>query len=146
MKPTRINFFMITLFFGAFGIATEVFFTALTSFFSGHIIMDKPPLALTGFTYVWMLPIYMLIPFLFRAILPRLIHLHVVIRILIYVMVIYLIEFTSGFLLDQITGSCPWEYTTGWHVMGYIRLDYFPAWAFFAFLIEKMYRYLSNIE
>ncbi len=146
MKPTRLNLLMQMLFFGAFGITTEVFFTAFVSFFTGTIVLEKPPLALTGFTYVWMFPIYMLIPVLFRIILPHLIKFNVVLRILFYVVTIYIIEFTTGFILDVTTGSCPWEYTTGWHVMGYIRLDYFPAWAFFSFLIEKLYRYVSERE
>ena len=40
---------------------------------------------------------------------------------------------------SQITGKCPWEYTTGWHIMGYIRLDFTPAWMFFSFIIERLY-------
>lgn len=144
MKSTRINMFMMMLFFGAFGIMGEVFFTAFYALFSGQTIADKPPLALAGYTYVWMIFVYMLIPILFRYILPYVIKFSTLIRLLIYVLTIYIVEFVSGFLLEQITGNCPWEYTSGLHIMGYVQLYYFPAWLFFAFLIERMYLYLSQ--
>ncbi len=144
MKSTRINFLMMMLFFGTFGITAEIFFTAFYNFFSGQIIANKPPLALVGYTYVWMIFVYMLIPVLFRYLLPYVIKYPTFIRLLIYVVAIYIVEFISGFVLEQITGSCPWEYTTGLHIMGYIQLYYFPAWLFFAFLIERMYLYLSQ--
>jgi len=28
--------------------------------------------------------------------------------------------------------------------MGYIQLEYFPAWMFFAFMIEKIYTFLDK--
>ena len=57
---------------------------------------------------------------------------------------IYIVECSTGFLLEQITGKCPWEYTSGWHLLGYIRLDYFPSWLAFAFIIESLYLYLES--
>jgi uncharacterized membrane protein len=67
-----------------------------------------------------------------------------VLRLLIYVLGIYIVEFSTGFLLEQITGKCPWEYTSGWHIMGYIRLDYFPTWLVFAFIVESLYLYINE--
>lgn len=58
--------------------------------------------------------------------------------------VIFIVEFISGFILDQLTGSCPWEYKYGYHVMGYIQLEYLPAWMLFVFMIEKIYTFLDK--
>ena len=51
-------------------------------------------------------------------------------------------QVTSGYALQLLTGKCPWQYTSGWHIMGLIRLDYAPAWLFFAFLLETIYLYV----
>lgn len=128
------------LFFICFGITTEVFFTAITDFVAG-----EGSLRLMGHTYVWMAFIYALIPILFMNVYPKIAHFSLPIRLLIFVGVIYMIEFSAGFLLEQLTGSCPWEYTTGWHIMGYIRLDYALFWAGFGFLLERLFLFLEEL-
>lgn len=133
------------LFFGCFGMTAEIFFTAITHALVGTSVIEGDPImSLTGKTYVWMFPIYILIPiiggFLFDKMRPYFWFL----RIFVYALIIFIVEFISGFLLDQITGKCPWEYTTGLQVMGYIRLDYLPAWMFFAFWVEYFYNYMND--
>ncbi len=91
-----------------------------------------------------MLPIYMLIPLVAGPFFNKLNNLPLLGRLAVYATAILVVEFISGFLLEQITGKCPWEYTTGWHIMGYIRIDYFPAWMFFAYWLELLYNYLNN--
>lgn len=132
------------LFFVCLGMTCEIFFTAFTNLFMNTPYHGEPVWSLTGKTYVWMAPIYALIPFFAGLLFTRLSHLPVLVRLLIYVAIIYSVEFSTGFLLEKITGKCPWEYTTGWEVMGYIRLDYFPAWAFFAYMIESLYRFIDS--
>ena len=134
----------LVLFFGCFGIATEIFFVAFSNLITNSPFCEEPLWSLTGKTYVWMFPIYALIPLIAGPLMGRIQHLPLLARLLIYTATILGIEFVSGFLLEQITGKCPWEYTTGWHIMGYIRLDYSPAWAGFSFLIEYLYRYLDR--
>lgn len=138
----RKKWAFLVLFFGCFGMATEIFFVAFTNLFTGQPLWDEPLWSLTGKTYVWMFPIYALIPLAGRYLMLPLANRPLWLRLLIYTAAILSVEFVSGWLLDLITGSCPWEYTTGWHVMGYIRLDYAPAWAFFAWLVERLFMYL----
>lgn len=136
--------FFLLLFFACFGITCEVFFVAFTNFFTNTSIDDKPLWALAGMSYVWMAPIYMLIPIIAGFLFKKMRKLPLVARLLIYTTLIWAVEFVAGFLLDQLTGSCPWEYKTGWHIMGYIRLDYGPAWMFFAWCVESLYVYLDD--
>ncbi len=131
------------LFFICLGITTEVFFTAFSDLYEGMQKGDYN-LSLTGHTYVWMAFIYVLIPFLFGAGYQLVKRFPLIVRLLIYVLAIYLIEFIGGFILETLTGKCPWEYTTGWHFMGYIRLDYAPFWLLFGFILERLYLFLEN--
>ena len=132
------------LFFGCFGMATEIFFVAFTNLFTGKPLWDEPLWSLTGKTYVWMFPIYMMIPVIAGFLLNYVGGFPLLVRLLIYTTIILSVEFITGFALEQITGKCPWEYTTGWHLMGYIRLDYAPAWMLFAFIIEYLYLFLDK--
>ena len=134
----------LCLFFGCFGMTCEIFFVAFANIIMDTPLWDEPLWSLTGKTYVWMFPIYILIPLAMGPIIKLLKERPLVLRLLIYVLGIYIVEFSTGFLLEQITGKCPWEYTTGWHIMGYIRLDYFPGWLIFAFIIEYLYLYIDK--
>jgi uncharacterized membrane protein len=136
--------FMI-IFFGCFGITGEIFFTALTHAFEGtSVIEGEPVMSLTGKTYVWMFPIYALIPFFAGFLFGKLKNQFWLLRYFIYALVILAVEFVSGFILEQVTGKCPWEYTSGWHILGYIRLDYTPAWMGFAAGVEYLYRTIDE--
>jgi hypothetical protein len=130
-------------FFVCLGMTCEIFFTAFTNLINNEPFCDEPLWSLTGKTYVWMAFIYGLIPVFARELYGRMFHLSAPLRLLVYVALIYAVEFGSGFVLEQLTGKCPWEYTTGLQVMGYIRLDYFPAWMFFAFFVEKLYLFID---
>ena len=132
------------LFFGCFGITVEIFFTAISNLLNHTPLWGEPLWSLTGKTYVWMFPIYTLIPIAGGFLIDLFRKYPLLLRLLLYTSIIFIVEFITGFLLDQFTGKCPWEYTSGWHVMGYIRLDFAPAWMFFSFLIENLYRYLDK--
>ena len=130
--------------FACFGITVEVFFTAFTALFTQTPLCGKPLGAMAGSSYVWMAFIYGLIPVLGLLLHDKAKQLVWWFRLPLYVIIIYVIEFTSGYLLQVITGDCPWHYTTGWNVMGLIRLDYFPAWLFFAWLTEQIYIFMNT--
>ena len=132
------------LFFCCLGMTTEIFFVAFTNLFAGTSFCNEPLWSLTGKTYVWMFPIYALIPFVGDFLFKKVQHLPLLARLLLYTLLIFIVEFVAGFTLEQITGKCPWEYTTGWHVMGYIRLDYTPAWMVFCFILEYLYLFLEE--
>lgn len=134
----------LCLFFACFGVSTEVFFVAFTNLINQTPYCNEPLWSLTGKTYVWMFPIYASIPLIAAPIINKVKTWNIFLRLLFYTTLILIVEFSTGFLLEQFTGKCPWEYTTGWHLMGYIRLDYIPAWMFFSFLIEYLYLYIDR--
>jgi len=134
----------IILFFACFGMTCEIFFVAFQNLINQTPLFEESLWSLTGKTYVWMFPIYALIPVLGKLLFEKLSKYPLLVRSLTYTTLIFLVEFSSGFLLEAITGKCPWEYTSGWHIMGYIRLDYTPAWMVFSIVIESLYKYLEK--
>lgn len=131
-----ILFFLL----GCIGLSTEVFFTA------ARINMSSQEInwALEGHSYVWMFPIYGSAAFLFPILMRLVKGFHFVLRLMAYAFGILTLEFGAGALLDAFTGSCPWEYKTGFHVMGYIRLDYFFFWALFGYVLEKIINFYNH--
>lgn len=126
--------------FACLGITTEIFFTAIC-----HNIDLFPHLdwRLQGETYIWMFPIYGIAGIAFPILFPLIEKIPFILRLAIYGVGILIVEFITGALIDWWTGSCPWEYKEGWHIMGYIRIDYFPLWALFGGMVEKIMLYLQ---
>ena len=134
----------IILFFACFGMTCEILFVAFMNLVNQTPLFGQPLWSLTGKTYVWMFPIYALIPILGKILFEKLVKYPMLVRAIVYAALIFMVEFFSGFLLEAITGKCPWEYTTGWHIMGYIRLDFTPAWMVFSIALESLYKYLER--
>lgn len=130
------------LLYGGLGITTEVFFTAFVDFIMSESFEN---LALRGNSYIWMFPIYgstsIAFPFGFDLIKKW----NRILRYFSYAVVILLVELVAGFMLEQTTGSCPWEYQVGWHFGGYIRFDYLPLWMLFGAIIEEFHRFNRSI-
>jgi uncharacterized membrane protein len=135
---------MLFFAFACIGITTEIFFTAISSVVESMLNNEPISWRLLGFSYIWMFPIYGLIAFLAPIVFGLLSKYPLILRLFLAAIVIFCVEFITGFLLDQLTGSCPWEYKHGYHVMGYIQLEYLPAWMLFVFMIEKIYKYLDK--
>jgi len=135
---------MLFFAFACIGITTEIFFTAISSVVESMLNNEPISRRLLGFSYIWMFPIYGLIAFLAPIVFGLLSKYPLILRLFLAAIVIFCVEFITGFLLDQLTGSCPWEYKHGYHVMGYIQLEYLPAWMLFVFMIEKIYKYLDR--
>lgn len=131
--------------FGCVGITTEIFFTAIVDLLD-MIQANNYNLKLQGKSYIWMFPIYGLGGIFFPLLMPYFEKFHALIRASIYALGILTVEFITGWLLEVFTGSCPWEYQTGLHIMGFIRLDYFPLWAGFGFMTETLVKFLSRFE
>jgi uncharacterized membrane protein len=132
------------IFFASLGVTTEVIFTAFSDLLNNEPLCGTARFSLAGSSYVWMVFIYALIPLFGHFIYERIKHYPLLSRLLLYLALVYLIEFTSGFLLQQLTGRCPWQYTSGWHIMGLIRLDYAPAWLVFCFILERLYIFINK--
>lgn len=94
---------------------------------------------LDSHTYLWMFPIYGLAVFLE--------YVHEEIRPykwwargLIYMTLIFGVEYLTGYLLDSLVGACPWDYSDKpLSVKGYIRLDYGPVWFMAGLLFEQIH-------
>lgn len=124
--------------YGLLGLLTEIFFTGIGSLISKDF-------TLVGHTYIWMFFIYGLAVFL-EKIHDIIRHKNILIRGGIWSVVIFSIEFVTGFLLDKIIGICPWDYSgnSPYTVFGYIRLDYLPFWFVLGLLFERVHDYLDN--
>lgn len=123
---------------GAVGVAAEVLFTAFAAPSGGP--------RLVGFSYVWMLPIYMLLYPGFLVLDPVLGRRPWWLRSSAYAAGIMTVELLTGLLLHALLGEAPWEpgyRQARWSVLGVVRLDYFPAWAMGALVFERAHRLLS---
>jgi uncharacterized membrane protein len=131
------------LIFGAVGVAMEVVFTAL---------MDYPKnrsVRLTGYSYIWMIPIYGSAPLFLSRLYPPLSGTPLPARLAVYVAILLAMEYATGWILQKTTGECPWEpHYRGkrWAVHGLMRLDYAPAWAVACLLFEKLYLILLPLR
>lgn len=111
--------------YGCAGWILEVLFTGTAS---AIVRKDK---GATARTYLWMHPIYggaaLLLEWMSGAMKPKL---PLPVRALAAVPVIFGVEYLSGWLLCRALGKCPWDYSANarYHLDGYIRLDYAPAW------------------
>ncbi len=125
---------LLLVLFACVGVAFEIVFTAL---------MDFPKtrsLRLKGYSYIWMFPLYALIPVFLCFLWPHVGPWPIAARLGFYVVLLYIVEYATGWILRWTTGQCPWDY--GNHrfaVQGVIRLDYAPAWALAVFLFEYLY-------
>lgn len=125
--------------YGALGWCLEVFWTGLGSLMQGDV-------KLTSQTYIWMFFIYGL-AVLLEPLHNRIRNWPIIARGGVYALVIFSIEFSTGFLLRIILGVCPWDYSDSpFSIMGLIRLDFTPWWAIAGLLFEKVHDSLISLE
>ncbi len=62
-------------------------------------------------------------------------------RAAVYAAGIMTVEYLTGWALERTIGECPWDYSkeARFHVRGYVRLDYAPAWALAGLLLEGLH-------
>ena len=120
--------------FACVGIAMEVCFTAITEY------PRRRCKRLMGHSYLWMALSYGSVPFLLDVLYPRLEQAPLLGRLGVYLLVLYAVEYGSGWILRQVLGRCPWDYGRArWAIHGLVRLDYLPAWALACIGFELMY-------
>ncbi len=126
--------------YGFIGWIFEIIFTG-----SGSLLRGS--LSLTGYTYLWMFPIYGM------AVLLEPVHDRIrpapwPIRGFIWVSLILFIEYISGWLLIQFIGFCPWDYSgfSPYTVDGLIRLDFFPFWFAAGLIFERIHDFLDSFS
>lgn len=125
--------------YGLFGWCMEIFWTGIGSLLKGDI-------KLTGQTYIWMFFIYGLAVF-FEPIHENIGHLNIILRGGLYTVLIFIVEYFTGWVLRKVLGQCPWDYSKSrFSVKGLIRLDYAPAWFVAGLLFEKVHYGLEKIS
>ncbi|MFZ7103049.1 MAG: putative ABC transporter permease [Peptococcaceae bacterium] len=130
------------LFYGTLGWITEVMWTGLGSLLQGKWTLDSH-------TYLWMFPIYGLAVFL-EPVHEEIRSGRWWVRGLVYMVLIFAIEFSTGYLLTAFIGQCPWDYSGSFFSWrGFIRLDYAPVWFTAGLLFEQIHdqfvrRYLGG--
>ena len=125
------------LLYGFMGWGIEVFWTGL-----GSLIAGDPKLS--GYSSLWMFLVYGNAVFLERV------HDGIedwpwFVRGLIYMLLIWAIEYVCGFLLDTLLGVRPWHYTGRYAVNGYIRLDFALVWFVAGLGFERVHRSLEKM-
>jgi len=117
--------------YGCVGILVEFFFTGIAS-------VLKRNWKATGYSYLWMLPIYGFTALALEALsesLPWPFYL----KALLYVPVIYGVEALSGWTLQRLIGTIPWDYGKSRYTpLGLINLRYAPFWLMLALAFEPL--------
>ncbi len=125
--------------YGLFGWCMEIFWTGIGSLLKGDV-------KLTGRTYIWMFFIYGSAVF-FEPIHENIVHLNIILRGGLYTVLIFTVEYFTGWVLRKVIGRCPWDYSKcRFSVKGLIRLDYAPAWFIAGLLLERVYYGLERIS
>lgn len=130
MRQSLTNFTNNFFKCGLVGWCLEILFTSLDA-------LRRRDMTLRGHTSLWMFPIYGC-----AAILSPLAHLlrgkSTVKRGLVYMGLIFSMEYLSGRLLWE-RKICPWDYTRSrWNVGRVIRLDFAPYWFCAGLLFERL--------
>ncbi|MBO8168995.1 MAG: hypothetical protein H0Z35_07420 [Thermoanaerobacteraceae bacterium] len=126
--------------YGMLGWITEIIWTGLGSLVKGDW-------NLTGYSYLWMFPIYGLAVF-FEPIHDAMRRYPWYFRGLVWLAGIWLVEYVTGWAIEMLVGRVPWDYTakTAYHIKGLIRLDYAPVWFGAGLLFEKLHDYLDRVR
>lgn len=127
------------LIYAAMGWVVEVIFTGIGS-------IMRQDWNLTAHTYLWMFPIYGSAALAMEWLHNRLRTRSIALRGVSYLALIYAMEYSSGWLLCQLLGECPWEYPSGILTLhGFIRLDFAPAWLALGLLFERVHDWLAPV-
>lgn len=125
--------------YGIAGWCLEIIWTGLGSLLMGDV-------RLTAKTYLWMFPIYGL-AMLFEPIHDSIRFRPLWVRGTIWMLLCFVVEYISGWILRDITGAVPWDYSRAMlNIHGLIRLDYAPAWFIAGLLFEKMHDWLDRVR
>ncbi|TGE31407.1 hypothetical protein [Desulfosporosinus sp. Sb-LF] len=125
------------LIYGIIGLLLEVVYTGLASLLKGDFSMH-------GFTFLVMIPIYGLSVFLeplHTLVRPY----HWSIRGLTYLSIIWMIEYSSGFIFAEVLGSSPWHYSDILNINGYITLRMAPEWFLAGLGFEFLHDFLDTL-
>jgi uncharacterized membrane protein len=93
-----------------------------------------------------MFPIYGLIAVFYEPLHDLLREVPIIGRALIYSIGFTTVEFITGWLIDRVTGRCPWDYTgKRFAINAYIRWDFFIVWAIIGLALEPVHDFLVEL-
>jgi len=121
--------------YGLLGWNIEVLWTGWCELLSGNINM-------VGRTSLWMFIIYGSGGILFEKVLSKIKDRKWFERGFIWMCLIFAVEFLSGAFL-KLLGITAWRYDSLFSVLGLIRLDYGPLWAFVGLAFERLSRLIA---
>lgn len=145
-----MNILQIMASFIAVGITLEVFWTAIINSIKSK---DRK---LTGKTYLWMFPIYALVPFIYLFGIKYFQDISIFIKAIIYMFMFYLLELATGYIIRKIVGISPWNYR-GYDIKifekeykanfkGLICLEYAPVWYLYGIMGEYFIKFLMSLH
>jgi hypothetical protein len=122
--------------YGIAGWGVEILWTGAGSLFKGD-------LRLLGHSNLWMFFIYGCAVFL-EPIHDAVIRWHWLFRGILWVALIWAIEYSAGWLLFTILGIRPWNYTDSLAINGFITLAFAPAWFIAGMVFERLHNTLDR--
>jgi uncharacterized membrane protein len=126
--------------YGLGGWCGEVVFTALTD------SVPRRDWRLVGTTYLWMFPIYGLLVFLYEPVHDLIRDYPIIVRAIIWSIGFTTVELITGWLIERISGRCPWDYSDKrFGINAYIRWDFFPVWAIIGLALEAVHDFLVRL-
>jgi hypothetical protein len=123
--------------YGMLGWAAEVAFTAIQGVIDG----SSRDWRLRGHSYLWMLPIYGLLAYLYEPLHDRMRNRPAWQRGAAYAAGFLACELASGSAIRRAVGLIPWDYSGRSRFAaagGAVRLDYAPLWAAAGLLLEPL--------
>ncbi|XP_033114654.1 transmembrane protein 229B-like [Anneissia japonica] len=138
-----LSFLHRFLAYGMHGFFDEIVFTALY-----QLVIESFDPRFIGYTSLFSFIIYgtgsSIIESLFLRLQAR--HVPCVIRIFLYVLVAFIIEFSFGLILRQFD-ACSWDYSDRpLNFMGLITLTYAPGWALLGYWQEIFSSFLLSLR
>lgn len=124
------------LFYSMAGVFVEVLFTAAKSLIFHYDFM------LHGNTQLWVILLYAIGGHIYEQIYVKVRDTRR--RILIYYALVYILEYSAGWVLAGILGECPWLYTSAGNVHGLIQLTYAPFWFMFVLVANYTIGYMLS--
>lgn len=132
----HIFFFVL---FGILGISAEIFGTSIHSF------IKKKDKAFRGHSSLWMFFIYGSSYFIILFATSFFMNFNILIRGLIYMILLYALEFGSGFILKKFK-AMPWNYSKlKYNFKGIVCIECAPLWFAGGIILEKIYFYLRSL-
>ncbi|MDA0568413.1 MAG: hypothetical protein O3A22_02240 [Bacteroidetes bacterium] len=135
-----MNHLILTIGFIFIGITMEVIATSILDF-----IKSRDP-RLKGETYLWMLPIYAVVPFIYMFVTSTFGESGWIVKGVVYMTAFYLLELVAGLTIKALVGVSPWNYKNyRFHFKEVICLEYAPVWFIYGVVGEMYFGFLISI-